>query len=402
MKSIKQIFGVFAAAAVIAASSAYAADVDFSITLDKAELTSIGETLEVSVDIEKSEAIRGIQGTIAYNRDVLEVEEAEKGAVIFDGLAGVIDYETAGKVNFSVVYAEPVVPSGNVCRLVFSLKSGTALNMSEIRIKNVKTVNADSESETQDDVYQVFDINLPKEPLPAPSATPNNSGSSGGTGSSGSSGVTVRPTSEPQSTLTPSKPSASPKPSVSPEPVQPVFDDTEGHWAKDDIEFLYSEGIVSGVTENTFEPDRSITRAEFTKLISVLMELNVAMPNVFNDVPQDSWFRQYVMLAYTAGFVTGSDGNFRPNDSMTRAELAVIADRVCSYAGMEEVSADSELFSDDAEIPSWAREGVYNASARGIVVGDQNKFDPNGITTRAQASAVIRRIYDLMYEPAGE
>lgn len=394
---ISALLAAMLPAAALCAPAAFAASAEFEIITDKTELTREDDTLAVTVNVEALQPIRGIQGTVAYNKDVLTAESFDKGDVIFNGLAGDVTSDEEGKINFSVVYAEPAVLTGEVCSAVFRLNTGTGLDISEVRVKNIKIVNDDGENEEPGDVYQRFDIDLANTGA-SPTEKPQNSGGHG-TGGGHTSGTAVpaaspKPSAEPEATKEPDNGKTDTE-EPSPKPDGAVFADTETHWAREDIEFLYGLGIVSGVTEDTFEPDRSITRAEFTKLVSELAELNVAMPNVFSDVARDAWYRQYVMLAYTAGFVTGDGDTFRPNDNMTRAELAVIAERVCGYFGAEQETKDNIMFDDDADIPSWAKDGVYKAAARGIVKGDQNRFDPNGLTTRAQASAVIRRIYDL-------
>lgn len=381
MIRLKRIAVVVTLVMLFALSSVYAA-VDFTVNISKTELNNTGDIIETEIVIDASEPIRGVQGTIAYNRDVLEVKSIEKGGVVFDGVVGDVENKTAGKVNFSTVYAEPELLNGQICKVVFSLKDGVTLKKSEVRLKNLKIADESSEGLAHEDVYQYFDIKLSGEPSETPS-TPHHT-SSGGYGVKNTPSPSVAPT----ATLEPK-----PTPDVQP---KSEFDDTISHWAREDIEFLYNKGIVKGVTANRFEPDRSITRAEFAKLASLLLDLKTAAQNVFSDVSDDSWYKQYVMLAYTAGLVTGDAGEFRPNDSMTRAELAVIADRMCSYAGIENAVEPTETFEDDKEIPSWAKDRVYNAVAHGIIQGNQNKFDPNGITTRAQSAAVIRRIYALI------
>lgn len=355
---------------------AMADDAEFVISLDKTELSPNNNSLEAIVDFAPSEVIKGVQGIVAYNRDVLEVERVEKGAVLIDGLVGDIDYTVPGKIAFSIVYSEPTQRQGNLCKVLFKLKNTTNSKKSEVRVKNVKIVDLNNNNKKPNDVYQYFDIVMPeKNPTPSPAAPPNPIG--GGTSGPVSSAAPI---------ITPI-----------PEPTaEPVFDDVAGHWAEDDIKMLYLKGIVNGVTKNKFEPDRSITRAEFTKLVSVMLDLNVAMPNVFEDVAEDSWYRPYVMLAYTANLITGDGGYFRPNDNMTRTELAVIADRVCKYKGIETTPNKEVFFEDDSEIQEWAKENVYGAAGLGIVQGSENKFNPKSYTTRAQTAAVIRRLYNLI------
>ena len=83
------------------------------------------------------------------------------------------------------------------------------------------------------------------------------------------------------------------------------FTDCIGHWAQSDIEEMTKQGIVTGVTVNTFEPDREITRAEFATLVAKALNLTSTASAGFSDVASESWY--YTCLLYTspAGFVPG-------------------------------------------------------------------------------------------------
>ncbi|MDY4976758.1 MAG: S-layer homology domain-containing protein, partial [Clostridia bacterium] len=111
-------------------------------------------------------------------------------------------------------------------------------------------------------------------------------------------------------------------------PVQVLtgrFQDIAGHWAENDINEMANQGIVSGVTDTTFEPDREITRAEFAALIARALKISYENEeSVFRDVAAPSWYAKEVNAAAAAGLISGYDGFFRPEDSITREEMAVI------------------------------------------------------------------------------
>ena len=81
-------------------------------------------------------------------------------------------------------------------------------------------------------------------------------------------------------------------------------------------------GIVSGVSDTLFDPDRNITRAEFAAIIARALKLADKTAD-FKDV-NGEWFAPYVGACSDAGIITGYDGYFRPNDNITRQEMAVI------------------------------------------------------------------------------
>ena len=154
---------------------------------------------------------------------------------------------------------------------------------------------------------------------------------------------------------------------------------------------FYKEGIVSGVTATTFEPDRSITRAEFATLVAKALKLEGGEAE-FADVAESDWFASFVGAAAKAGIIVGSDGNFRPNDTITRQEMAVII--VKAYEYLEKSAEEAELtFSDNGEIADWAKTYVAKAVGAGLISGmGDNMFAPDASATRAQAASVISRI----------
>lgn len=94
------------------------------------------------------------------------------------------------------------------------------------------------------------------------------------------------------------------------------------------IESAKDQSVVGGYEDGTFKPDRAVTRAEFTKILleasgEVLNDPQVTQP--FNDVPDEAWYRKYVYTALLQGYVSGyGDGNFGPNNNITRAEASKI------------------------------------------------------------------------------
>ena len=110
-----------------------------------------------------------------------------------------------------------------------------------------------------------------------------------------------------------------------------IFKDCADHWAKDNINDMYAKGFVNGISETMFAPDTNITRAEFAAMAVRILKLDQTDDiGTFDDVTTDDWFASVVETAYKAGIIKGSDGLFRPNDNITREEMAVILMRVYS------------------------------------------------------------------------
>lgn len=178
-----------------------------------------------------------------------------------------------------------------------------------------------------------------------------------------------------------------------------VFKDLKGHWAKDDIEAMADLDIVSGVTENSFNPEADITRAEFTKLIVKTMGLSEAeYENTYYDVISDDWYAGFVQSAKNEGYITGYDGFFRPNDYITREEIAkVIVAAYYKKANKTLEQGAAVYFTDIPEISAWAYDYIAAASKEGFINGvTELRFAPKQRATRAQAVVMLKRLYDKL------
>ena len=179
-------------------------------------------------------------------------------------------------------------------------------------------------------------------------------------------------------------------------PTQGRFTDTAGHWAEADIADMAARGIVTGVTATTFEPDRNITRAEFATLIVKALKLNSNTPAGFSDVGNGEWHYPYVNAAANAGLIAGYDGQFRPDDPITREEMAVIIARTYSFLGHTPQSGSAERFSDRDDISDWAYPSVDTATSAGLIAGmTVDTFVPQENATRAQAASILKRLLDI-------
>ncbi len=169
-----------------------------------------------------------------------------------------------------------------------------------------------------------------------------------------------------------------------------TFEDTINHWSKQAVESMASKGIVNGYDENTFNPDKNITRAEFAKLLVNELELDmVNSGSEFNDM-NNHWAKDYVNTAYKAGLIKGYDGNFNPNDNITRAQMATMIGRAIDTDN----KTDINFFNDSASIPDWSKEDLSKAVGEGFIKGSNGSFRPNDNATRAESTSVIYRMYN--------
>ncbi|MBP3359534.1 MAG: S-layer homology domain-containing protein [Clostridia bacterium] len=177
------------------------------------------------------------------------------------------------------------------------------------------------------------------------------------------------------------------------------FKDMKDHWAMNEVEYMAEKGIISGRSGETFDPDAPVTRAEFASLIVKTMGLaDTAYENTFFDVITEDWYSGYVQAAKNAGYVTGSGGLFRPNDKITREEIAKIVVSAYSVKTKTEITKGGALYySDLEEISSWAYDYIVNAVNFGFVNGvSEYAFAPKASATRAQAAVILKRLLDKL------
>lgn len=187
-------------------------------------------------------------------------------------------------------------------------------------------------------------------------------------------------------------------------PEETGFSDITNHWAQGEIEFLADRGIVKGIGENKFAPNKNVTRAEFTTLIVNLLGLTGdGTKKQFADVPSGSWYQENVQRAVKAGIVNGiSEAEFAPNKTITRQEMAIMAVNALKYQSMtmeipdnEQVSQGLDRFKDQNIISHWARNSMEIALKYQILSGrTADLLAPKDYTTRAESAVIIKRILD--------
>lgn len=177
------------------------------------------------------------------------------------------------------------------------------------------------------------------------------------------------------------------------------FTDIKGHWAEKEIKKLEDDGIVKGKTGKEFMPDDTITRAEFAALIVRSLDLNpIIYKGSFSDITGNEWFAKEIQAVADSGIMKGdTDGNFRPNDLITRQEMAkTLVNAYRLKTGTIDIPVVEIMFTDQEKIDSWALESVQQATAMGLLKGmDNGSFAPLNSATRAQSATVIYRLLQL-------
>lgn len=219
-------------------------------------------------------------------------------------------------------------------------------------------------------------------------------GTTGGFSSSSSGGGSYSSSST--VTTTPTNPEFKPVP----EEKEPAFSDIKGHWAKETIEKLNEMGLVNGKSENGFEPDSALTRAEWITLLLRVIGAdfeNVEVKDDFTDVNAEDWFAKAVQFAFDNNLVSGMDGKFNPNDNVTREQMAKMLIDVLEYFLGEDVDMGDLSFTDNTSISSWAEQYVQKAVSKGLITGTpEGAFNPSSQATRAEACTVLLRLLNII------
>lgn len=178
------------------------------------------------------------------------------------------------------------------------------------------------------------------------------------------------------------------------------FPDSQNNWAKNAIQSLSDQGILTGYPDGSFRPQGLITRAEFSAMMVKALSLNINATGsqTFNDVPTGHWAYPSIETVRATGLVSGyPNGQFMPAKSISRAESMAILSNAAripmpSDATINQVLAD---YRDSASIPTWARPGVAAAIQSGIYANDPNAgnlIQPLQPATRAEVAAMVENL----------
>ncbi len=166
-------------------------------------------------------------------------------------------------------------------------------------------------------------------------------------------------------------------------------------WYHDGIEFCLESKLMQGMSKTTFAPDTTTTRA---MIVAVLHRLDgspkAQTKNNFSDVPAKSWYTDAVNWAEECGIVKGyEDGSFRPDQPVTREELAAFLFRMANYYGLDTAAPKlPNQFADKADVSKWAAPALAWAVDQDIINGLNKKtLAPQNNATRAQLATMLYR-----------
>ncbi|MDR6551043.1 chitobiase/beta-hexosaminidase C-terminal domain-containing protein [Paenibacillus qinlingensis] len=180
------------------------------------------------------------------------------------------------------------------------------------------------------------------------------------------------------------------------------FKDMKGHWAEDDVITLASKLLVKGMTSDGFDPEAAVTRAQFAVMLSRSLGLThqKSTKQEFKDVHEADWFSRQLNAALQAGLIDGyADGTMRPNDTITREQMAVMIARALQFTKSDIQLVNGQKrplvssFADHALMEEWAKDAINKCLETGLMQGiSESSFGADANATRAQAAVTLSRL----------
>ncbi|SDY99682.1 S-layer homology domain-containing protein [Tindallia californiensis] len=191
----------------------------------------------------------------------------------------------------------------------------------------------------------------------------------------------------------------------------PQMRDTNGHGAEEPIRFLASLNAFPAQVE-TFGPDLPISRAEFARALTVAtghaeqkheperrpsFQRATREETLFADVGEEHPYRPYIESAYHNNLMAGVDQNrFDPDGTITRAEAVTILIKALGFQHLAPIQQYGTGYLDDAQIPLWARDAAYLAGELGLITDQSGYFQPQRQLTKADTAILLNDFIDYL------
>lgn len=177
----------------------------------------------------------------------------------------------------------------------------------------------------------------------------------------------------------------------------PFMDVPENAWYSDSVEYLYKNGIFNGISDTLFGPNKEITRGMAVTILGRMENVDVAdyKNTSYIDVNLSMYYAPYIEWAIENNIAVGYGKSvFKPDDNITREQLALIIRNYLLYKGEDISNSNKEVsFRDVSMISNWALDAVIYCGEKGIISGDNNgMFNPKNNALRAEMASIIMRI----------
>lgn len=174
------------------------------------------------------------------------------------------------------------------------------------------------------------------------------------------------------------------------------FKDNTVDWSKSSIDFITERELLAGTSQELFSPKVGMTRGMFVTAIGKLYENSygtITGQSTFSDVDSTAYYAKYVAWANENGIVTGiGDNKFEPDRKVTREQISVIMLNFAKFLDMPLPTNISLKYSDQSNISSWAIEGAKYCQENNLITGKENdSFKPQSDATRSEVAVILER-----------
>ncbi|MBU7320117.1 Ig-like domain-containing protein [Paenibacillus oleatilyticus] len=174
-----------------------------------------------------------------------------------------------------------------------------------------------------------------------------------------------------------------------------TFKDMNAHWANEAVGKLSTLKLFDGFPDGSFKPEQAMTRAEFITVIVRALKLNTNSQAAFSDTGSH-WASQAIAAAVAKGIVDGFGDQFKPDQPITREQMAVILVRAF---GLSANGTEAKL-SDSAAISEWAQSAVSTLINQKLIQGySDGSFQPKRAATRAEVATMLLRLLEFKAQP---
>jgi hypothetical protein len=167
------------------------------------------------------------------------------------------------------------------------------------------------------------------------------------------------------------------------------FTDIIGHWAEKDIVTVVEKGLFSGTSETTFDPEASMTRGMFVTVLGRMSGEDISGTSIFADVDNNKYYSKYIAWANKNGIVSGtSETTFNPDSPVTCEQAAVILSKYADYKWIE-FEAKS-ISPSTTGVSEWAKDSVIKTGKAGIITKQNtNGYNYTSSATRADVASML-------------
>jgi S-layer homology domain len=178
--------------------------------------------------------------------------------------------------------------------------------------------------------------------------------------------------------------------------AQPVLPDINGNWAAKPIQALVGKGVIDGYPDGTFKPDQSITRAEFSKLVAKAFQYQPVNQGYFSDT-SNNWAKTFIgSVVHHKVMNAFPDGTFKPQEQLTRAQMATMLTRIIQLGKPEEKYNKWPASFTDVSTDNWAFQNIEIVNKLGLFPPSyKSEFHPNQLVTRAESAWMIEATNNL-------